>query len=167
MKKRFFLGMVAVMSVFATMSAAATYKSIKLRMVNPEDAVCIQMEEGMTVSVAGNALVMECALGTIAYPLTDVTGWTFSPENGSNDLWAGIEGVTPDGSEVTITVLADKVLLGNLPAGASVTLTAVTGVQLYSTVASEREIEVDLSSLQPGVYVLNAASQSLKIAVGL
>lgn len=166
MKKKIFLTMVALLTAFGSVYAD-TYKSINLRMTDPTLLMRVQMEDEMKVSVTNNTLILESDLGTIEFPLSEVTGWTFSTESGSSDEWAGIDAVTPDTEAVTVKVSADAITIHNAAPGSIVTLTAMNGMQVYNATAGSEETEISLGSIQPGVYVLNVANQSLKIAVGL
>lgn len=164
--KKVFLAMMALAAVVLP-TKAATYQSVMFRMADPSELLCVHMEDDMTLKIEDANIKMESSYGEIKIPVSDVTAWTFSTQGGSSDQWAGIEDVAPDASVVDLTVTAEKVTVSNLAAGTPVALYNVSGLQVFSAVAAGDAVEISLSNIQAGIYVLTFANNSIKIAVGL
>lgn len=163
--KRFYISLLSFLALCGAMvaEAATTYKSVNISRADGT-SMLVQIEGDMSATVKNGNLEMTCSKGNIYVPMSDVRNWTFSTLPGDSDLWSGIDGVEADGSTVVLRHLGDRLVIAGVEAGRPVAVYGVDG-RMYETKSGQGEVEIDLSPLTPGVYVVTYSDRSFKIAV--
>jgi hypothetical protein len=145
---------------------ASSYNGIVIRF---SDGVTqnIHIENNMTVTPVDAGITFPCDKGTITYTISDIRGWTFSADDGNDNLWQrsnGISNIATD--KPTIAIEASRVILGNLPIGAHVHIISLDGRIISTHIANGTTCEISLSGLSRGVYLLSYSSNNaIKISV--
>lgn len=162
MKRIFTLFLCCAAAMTGLQAIAATYKSMVFE-GNDSKLTLVNMEDGMTATIADGLMTLSCDKGEIYFNLAELRNWTFSAQEGSSDLWAGIEAPATDA--VTISWSGDVITIQGLPEGSAVSLTAIDGRTVRSLRAGE-SCSIPTSGLSAGVYVLTYNNKSIKVALG-
>lgn len=151
------------MAVACTMSsqAAVAARSMVLRHADTHTTV-ISLESGMTTVLADGQLVLSCPLGTISYPVSGLTYWTYSGDAGSADAWSGVAEAAATG-KIRVVWTAEGLYISGLDECSQVRLTDMSGIVLRELTVSDGCV-VGNDEIRPGVYVLTVNGKSFKIA---
>lgn len=153
----------AVLLLFPAAGGAVAYRSVVIQCADGTEVV-VTGEKGMTLVFNDDEMRFTKPNSQyMAFPLTEVKGWRFSAAQGDTP-WSGINDTDSD-SMIKVTYSSDAVMLSGLPANSVVTLTALNGVKVYQSVASD-VLAIDLSELTAGLYLLTYNNTTLKIALG-
>ncbi len=166
MRKLYSCALAAAVALVALPTAAAAYKSV---VVNHADGgtTKITMESGMTTKFDAGNLLLECDKGEIRLPVENLKNWTFSAENGLDNLWEDktLSGIDAVGSDVVgLEQTGERLLLTNLPEKSKVMLVSMEG-RVVAMATATGTCELSLAGLSKGVYVLTYNEKSVKIAL--
>lgn len=163
--KKFVLPLLGAL-LTAALAAATSYRSLVIHRAD-DSVVAVNIEENMTTSVADGNLQITNGKHTLSLPVGELTYWNFSTEAGPSLETAGIETVSADRPQVTITLTGSTLQLSGLPAGGCrVSLFATDGRLILDRRVSSGETSLDISGLAPALYILRYDKYSLKISLG-
>lgn len=148
-----------LMPVFA--SATGPYRSVVIKHTDTT-LTRVSIESEMSTTFRDGLLVLSGQEGQLSWPVDQISSWSFSPESGSPDIWAGIE--TPSFAQIDILWDGNELRILNLADDSRVMLTSVDGrVLVDRKVSGSCVLGGDI--LRTGVYILIVNGVSRKIAL--
>ncbi len=139
--------------------AGTMYKSVVICR-HDRTSLKVNLADDVNASIKNGNLLFSCSKGDISLPVSEVGYWFYSTEPGSDEHWAGIDNIGAD--NVLVTFDGDMLLLSNLPGGMNVAIYDVEGRCLHSAAVDASEVEINVSSYVPGVYVAVYGNKSFK-----
>lgn len=153
-------------SIFITLLCSSTASSAPMKSIiitrTDGSTSAIAMENDMVASIIDGTLKLSCSKGDIFIPINEFTKWTYSPDNGNSDLWAGLEYIPTD--TTVIAIESGRIILANLPAHTNIRLISTDGKTVFESVASS-SCEIPTTNMAHGIYLLSAGNKTHKIAL--
>lgn len=153
--KRRIIAFAAAAALGITSTWASGYRQMIIDKFSGEPET-ISISPELTTTFTDGNMVLASGDNTTEIPMTDVKSWSYAPGT--------VDGISDALLTSDIVVEPGRVVLGNLPAGTTVAITAVDGRTVARTAAEGTHV-VALDALQPGVYVISYNNHSLKISV--
>ena len=135
--------------------AATNFNVVSIHL-NDNTHVDLMINDQLKMSFTETHLTVEGAETEVSFERSKLAKFTHSYKADS-----GIEAVKGDGQ---VDVKGDKIMFYGLPAGTSVDVYNLGGVNVKSVVA-EGDYELNLNGLSSGVYVVRAQGNSFKVTV--
>lgn len=144
--------------------AAGSFTSFTIHHYDQTKTV-LSLESDATVAVADGNVVFTCSRGSVCYPVTAVSKWTYSTEAAPAESWetTGIDAPATD-SIIAITWQGNSLSISGLRQTSTVALTASDG-RIVKLLQASGSCEVSLDGTPSGIYILTIDNKSYKIAV--